>query len=152
MPDSLLLILGQGELEQELKDLAAELGVDGQVRFLGSVPDAARYYRAFDCFVLSSDHEPFGMVLLEAMAAGLPIISSDCGGAPEVVGDSGFLFPLGDVAALAERMSGVRRLDSEALDGLRTAMDAQAQAHFSFEAGRRTFWDLPFIRRLTSAE
>lgn len=97
-----LVILGKGPLERELKDLAAALGIADRVRFLGVIPDARRYFRAFDLFVLTSDHEPFGMVLLEAMAADLPIICSDSGGGAEVVAGVGALFPLGDAIALSE--------------------------------------------------
>ena len=53
--------------------------------FLGQVEEARRYFKAFDAFALSSDHEPFGMVLLEAMVAGVPLIATACGGAREVV-------------------------------------------------------------------
>ncbi len=79
--NSQLVILGKGRLEQDLKELARELGIGDRVLFLGQVPDARRYFRAFDVFALSSDHEPFGMVLLEAMAAGVPLIATACGGA-----------------------------------------------------------------------
>jgi glycosyltransferase involved in cell wall biosynthesis len=51
---------------------------------------------------LSSDHEPFGMVLLEAMVAGVPLLATACGGAREVVEGVGVLFPLGDAAQLAQ--------------------------------------------------
>ncbi|WP_071870839.1 glycosyltransferase [Atopomonas hussainii] len=98
---SLLAIMGSGRLEASLKALAAELGVADSVRFLGQVAHGLRYFKAFDVFALTSDHEPFGMVLLEAMAAGVPVICSDCGGGREVVDGVGQLFPLGDSAALA---------------------------------------------------
>jgi len=71
-----LAVLGKGRLEQPLKALAVELGIAGQVDFLGQVADARRYFAAFDVFALSSDHEPFGMVLLEAMVAGVPVAAS----------------------------------------------------------------------------
>src|SRR5690554_6305874 len=94
--------MGSGRLEQSLKTLAHELGVENSVRFLGQVPNGRRYFKAFDLFALSSDHEPFGMVLLEAMAAGVPVIATNCGGAKEVVDNSDYLFELGDVAGLAQ--------------------------------------------------
>lgn len=100
-PGSVLAIMGKGRLERELKDLAVRLGVAEQVLFLGQVEDGKRYFKAFDVFALTSDHEPFGMVLLEAMAAGVPLISTDCGGAKEIVTGLGPLFPWGDVQALA---------------------------------------------------
>src|SRR5690606_28977804 len=63
--NSLLLIMGSGPLEQALKNLATELGVGDKVVFAGQVPNGRTYFRAFDVFALTSDHEPFGMVLLE---------------------------------------------------------------------------------------
>ena len=98
---SLLAIMGSGRLEAQLKVLAAELGVGDAVRFLGQVANGRRYFKAFDVFALTSDHEPFGMVLLEAMAAGVPVICSDCGGGREVVSGSGLLFPFAQADALA---------------------------------------------------
>ncbi|MEH6467610.1 MAG: glycosyltransferase, partial [Porticoccus sp.] len=92
MPGACLVIIGQGSLESQLKSQAEALGISGKVHFLGFVKDAYRYFKAFDSFVLSSDYEPFGMVLLEAMLAGLPIAYSNCGGSPEVVGSLGIPF------------------------------------------------------------
>ena len=98
---SQLVIMGKGRLEQDLKELAKALGIAAQVNFLGQVPDARRFFRAFDVFALSSDHEPFGMVLLEAMAAGVPLLATACGGAREVVEGVGILFPLGSLLWLS---------------------------------------------------
>lgn len=98
---SLLAIMGSGRLEQQLKELAVELKVADSVRFLGQIPHGRRYFKAFDLFALTSDHEPFGMVLLEAMAAGVPVIATDCGGAREVVGTLEKLFKLKDQEGLA---------------------------------------------------
>ena len=96
------MILGTGRLEAKLKSLSETLGIADRVLFKGQVPHARRYFKAFDVFALTSDHEPFGMVLLEAMAAGNKLICSDCGGGPEVVGSTGHFFPLGDEAALSQ--------------------------------------------------
>ncbi len=98
---SLLAIMGSGRLEQQLEQLAVDLGVADSVRFLGQVPNGRRYFKAFDLFALTSDHEPFGMVLLEAMAAGVPVIATNCGGAKEVVSDSKLRFQLGNAQQLA---------------------------------------------------
>ena len=85
LPEGVLLaIAGSGPLENSLKEQTIGFGIANRVRFLGQVPNVRRLFSAFDLFVLSSDHEPFGMVLLEAMAAGVPVIATDCGGAPEV--------------------------------------------------------------------
>ncbi|TKD40088.1 glycosyltransferase [Azotobacter chroococcum] len=140
---SLLAILGSGRLEAELKALAGSLGIAGQVRFLGQVPEARRYFRAFDVFALSSDHEPFGMVLLEAMAAGVPLIATDCGGGREVVEGVGTLFPLGDAAALAAGLVRLAGLDEAARAACAQAMERRLQERFSDQAVARCFWALP---------
>lgn len=102
---SLLVIVGRGRLEAKLRSLSEALGIEQAVCFLGQIPNAKYYFKAFDVFVLTSDHEPFGMVLLEAMAANLPLICSDCGGAREVVQEAGRLFPFGDHCRLASILS-----------------------------------------------
>lgn len=98
---ALLVIAGSGPLETSLKSRAQTLGIGKSVRFLGQVPNVRRLFSVFDVFVLSSDHEPFGMVLLEAMAAGVPVMATNCGGAPEVVGRNDLLFDQGNSAQLA---------------------------------------------------
>lgn len=109
---SLLAIMGSGRLEASLKSLAAELGIAEQVRFLGQVPHGRRYFKAFDLFALTSDHEPFGMVLLEAMAAGVPVVCSDCGGGAEVVMDARMRFTLRSCDELADRLLHIAQLTS----------------------------------------
>ncbi|MDR1661565.1 MAG: glycosyltransferase, partial [Azoarcus sp.] len=99
-PNSLLALIGSGRMEAVLKSLALELNIAKSVRFLGQIPLARRYFKAFDVFI-SPGHETFGMILLEAMAAGLPLICSDCGGAREVVDSIADLFPFKDADALA---------------------------------------------------
>lgn len=141
---SLLAIMGSGKLEPELRNLASELGVSESVRFLGQVANGRCYFKAFDVFALTSDHEPFGMVLLEAMAAGVPLIGSDCGGGREVVVDSGRLFPLGDAARLAQVLvEQAQAVDTLALQQL---MIQRLQAAFSDQAVTQRFWALPLLR------
>lgn len=142
--NSLLLIMGSGPLEQTLKNLAAELGVADKVVFAGQVPNGRRYFRAFDVFALTSDHEPFGMVLLEAMAAGLPIICSDSGGGAEVVQGVGALFALGDVDALAAKLLSVH---DGAARGQEAVLQRHLMARFSDQAARSRFARLPFVER-----
>lgn len=134
---SLLAIMGTGRLESSLKALASELGISERVHFLGQVPQGRRYFKAFDVFALTSDHEPFGMVLLEAMAAGVPLICSDCGGGREVVDGVGQLFPLGDSDALA------RCLIGQGQQGRVAAASCERQlARFSDAAAREAFFRL----------
>ncbi|WP_136478450.1 glycosyltransferase [Pseudomonas sp. DG56-2] len=145
-----LAILGKGRLEQSLKDLAAELGIAAQVDFLGQVPDARRYFRAFDAFALSSDHEPFGMVLLEAMVAGVPLLATACGGAVEVVEGVGILFPLGDAEHLGQGLQHLAALDEDQRRECAERMLQRLRERFSDSAVREAFWQLPHVRALTA--
>lgn len=143
---SLLAIMGSGRLEGSLKALASEFGVSESVRFLGQVPQGRRYFRAFDVFVLSSDHEPFGMVLLEAMAADVPVIGTDCGGGREVVQGVGELFPLGAADELAAAL--LRQAQGGDPQSLRQRMQARLEHRFSDQAVRHRFWSLPMCAAL----
>ena len=150
---TLLAIAGRGPLESELKALAQQLGISESVRFLGQIPDARRYFRAFDLFVLTSDHEPFGMVLLEAMAANVPILATDCGGAPEVVGEPDQLFPLQDPEQLARRLA---ELITQRCAAKRLAIsekgDWRLRAGFTDETARRDFFALPTIQSILQTQ
>ena len=137
--DSQLVIMGKGRLEEDLKELSNELGIGDQVLFLGQVPDARRYFRAFDVFALSSDHEPFGMVLLEAMAAGVPLLATACGGAKEVVEGVGILFPLGDAEHLAHGLQHLAQLDDEQRMACAELMLERLHERLSDRAVRNTF-------------
>ncbi|MGV8916387.1 MAG: glycosyltransferase [Pseudomonas sp.] len=148
--NSELVILGKGRLEQDLKALAMELGIGSKVSFLGQVPEARRYYKAFDVFALSSDHEPFGMVLLEAMVAGVPLLATAAGGAKEVVEGVGILFPLGDEQHLAQGLCHLAKLDGEQRDACAELMLLRLQERFSDHAVRDVFWRLPNVTRLTA--
>ncbi|MFZ3022815.1 glycosyltransferase [Pseudomonas sp.] len=139
---SLLAIMGSGRLESSLKTLAAELGVSTSVRFLGQVPQGRRYFKAFDVFALTSDHEPFGMVLLEAMAAGVPVICSDCGGGREVVGELGGLFPLADADALAIVIQRFFAHDNEQRRLYKELVSQRLEVCFSDRAVREVYWQL----------
>ena len=146
--DGRLVIIGKGKLEANLKSLANTLGIGERIIFTGPVSDAWRYLQAFDSFVLSSNHEPFGMVLLEAMAARLPIATTHNGGAGEVIGDSGFSFEVGDVDALAKLLVRLRAINATVLDDLQTRMDKRLHRLFSDAAIREAFWILPSVRKV----
>jgi glycosyltransferase involved in cell wall biosynthesis len=102
-----LLIAGAGYLESELIQLAAKLGLEHRVHFLGFEPDLKRWMQAADGFVLSSRWEGLPMGLLEAAACGLPAVATCVPGTPEVVldGQTGWLTPAGDPTALGESMT-----------------------------------------------
>lgn len=148
--NSQLAILGAGRLEQDLKTLARELGVADRVLFLGQVAEARQYFRAFDVFALSSDHEPFGMVLLEAMAAGVPLLATACGGAKEVVEGVGILFPLGDAEHMAQGLQHLAAMDAQQRRQCAELMLERLRERFSDRAVRDAFWRLPVVIDLTS--
>lgn len=135
----LLAIMGSGPLESSLKALAAGLGLTEQVRFLGQIDHGRRYFKAFDAFALTSDHEPFGMVLLEAMAADMPVIATSCGGAPEVVGESRQLFPLGDHVNLACQLKKMAWMTPDELRDVVARQALRMDRLFSDQAARRQF-------------
>ena len=76
--DAQLLLIGKGNLLEEIKQRVASLGIEDKVLFLGHQSNPFKYLSRSDCFVLASDFEGFPNVLIEAMACGLPIISTDC--------------------------------------------------------------------------
>jgi glycosyltransferase involved in cell wall biosynthesis len=107
LPDVGLVVVGDGPLYAELVALAQALDVATRVRFVGTVPgeQVPAYLRACDIFVLHSTYEGLPHVLLEAAAAGLPVIATAVGGTPEVLQDgplAGQLVPPGDPDALKE--------------------------------------------------
>lgn len=88
-----LLVVGDGPDEYKLRELAVTLKVNDRVLFVGYQADTQPYYNLMDIFVLASAHEAFGLVLVEAMFAGLPIVATRTGGIPKVVneGETAFL-------------------------------------------------------------
>jgi glycosyltransferase involved in cell wall biosynthesis len=103
-----LAIFGNGPLEVELRAYADELGIASQVLFAGYVNDPAACYLAADLLVSSSTSEGFGNVLIEAMAAGVPVVSTDAPYGPREIlenGRFGSLVPVGDAVALALAMA-----------------------------------------------
>lgn len=94
-----LLLVGDGPERTGLEDLVRELGIAHKVLFLGRQDAVEDILAVTDLFMLTSDHESFGLSALEAMACGVPVISSDAGGLKEVNihGYSGYSYPIGDV-------------------------------------------------------
>jgi glycosyltransferase involved in cell wall biosynthesis len=102
---AILIIVGDGPDAALLRSLVESLGLVGRVRFLGHRTDSWSVPAAFDCSLLSSDHEGFANVLLEAAANGVPVVATDVGGAEEVLGVvGGRAVPTGDVSALASSL------------------------------------------------
>jgi len=100
-----LTILGEGTKREELETLANKLGIRNRVSFPGFVENPFSYMSRADVFVLSSEWEGFGNVLVEAMACGTPVVSTDCPSGPSEIlcdGRYGPLVPVGDHVALAD--------------------------------------------------
>ena len=99
-------VIGNGPQEKGLKLQVSGFGLQDKILFLGAVPEARCYLKAFDIFVLPSVKEGLPYTILEAMAAGVPIIASDVGGIPEMIADNfnGFLIHPKDFEALAEKI------------------------------------------------
>jgi glycosyltransferase involved in cell wall biosynthesis len=119
-----LYVLGEGSERSRLEKLIRDLGLHPVVRLLGFQRNPYAYMRQADVFVLSSDYEGFGNVIIEAMALGVPVIATDCPYGPREIlagGKYGVLVPPGDEQALADAIlsllrdpDGRRRLGAEA--------------------------------------
>ncbi len=136
---SKLLLLGQGEGEAALRALASELGIMDRVVFAGFHADPSPFYATADLFVLSSNHEGFGNVIVEAMSFGVPVVSTDCPAGPAEILENGLwgqLVPVGDAVALSRAME----------QGLSTPADKDAlrrrAADFAPEIAARKYLDL----------
>ncbi len=146
-PDLHLLIVGDASGTVETRDLAlrlqreaAALGIEQRVTFTDRVPDVAPYFALADVYIQASQHEGFGVPLVEAMAAGTPIVAGASGAIPWVLDaegatPAGLLFAPGDAAELTDR---VRRILTEpALAARLTASGRVRAAEFSLEQFNR---------------
>lgn len=111
VPDLHLVLIGDGSARSSLEQLALELGVADGVHFTGELRDGANHHRALDISVLCSASEGFPNTLVEAMAAGRPVVATAVGGSSDAVvdGETGFLVPSGDVDALTASLHGLVR-------------------------------------------
>ncbi len=113
--DAKLLILGEGPLRKELELLAEKLGVKEDVIMPGFVKNPFKYIARSKLFVLSSLWEGFPMALLEAIACGVPVISSNCKSGPAEILDNDFLFPPKDINAMSTLILKFLKLDKDYL-------------------------------------
>ena len=144
LPDAMLLLAGGRQLgsevyERDLHALADLIDVGGAVRWLGVRSDMPRLLAACDVVALASDWEGFGLALLEAMAAGRPVVATAVGGVPEVVrdGESGILVAAGDTSAFAEALARLLR-DETTRQRMGTAAARRAGGTFSLDRMRVT--------------
>ncbi len=143
LPDTWLWLAGEGEEREALAAQAKERGIAGRTRFLGWQQDARPHVAAADIFVMPSNHEPLGNVILEAWAQGRPVVSSRSEGPLWFMrdGENGLLVDIDDHAGFASAISAIladeRLARSLAEGGYRTLM-----AQFSEEAIARSYIDL----------
>jgi len=116
--DTRLVIMGRGELEGYLKNLASSLGVEKAVYFLNFQKNPFKYISRSKLFVLSSRFEGFPNAVIEAMICGVPILSTDCKSGPSEIFEAnrfGNLVPVGDIGRMASRMTGMIKSSNGAL-------------------------------------
>ena len=135
MPNAILVILGVGPLEKSLQDAIEKLGLRDSVCIRSEhAKQAGHLINTFDTFVFPSTQEGFGLVLLEAMSAKLPIIASHHGGIPEVMGETGIIVST-DISALSAALLKVYLLSTEerlqmGLKGYQRLCECFLQANF----------------------
>lgn len=107
VPGARAVVAGDGPDRPMLERLAVELGVDGRLSMRGFIPDVRDFYAGVDCVVIPSVDEPFGLVALEALASGRPVVAARSGALPEVLGDAALFYPPGDTGALGAHLAGL---------------------------------------------
>ena len=144
-----LAIVGAGPQETLLHDLAESLGIAARVVFTGHVDQAVRCYSGFDCFVFSAgDEEAFGMVILEAMFAGLPILASDAPGPDDVLGDIGIRFSGNE--DLANKLKEVYEIPLERRFALGEAARQRFEHGFTFQQFAKNLWRIPALSSVST--
>jgi glycosyltransferase involved in cell wall biosynthesis len=128
-PQSLLLIAGDGPLHTQHSRLVDSLGLKDSVTLLGRRTDVPQLMQAADGFVLSSHIEGSPLVLGEAMASGLPTVSTQVSGAAQLLSPNDKLVPIGDAEALAQAM--LTTMDTETTDAQRSLRRAHVEARYA---------------------
>lgn len=142
--DLALTLVGDGPLRDDLRAQVAALGLDPHVRFTGQVDDVPTQLAELDLFVLPSLSEALPMTLLEAGAAGLPMLVTTGGGGPTLLraGAGGWAVPPADAAALAEALATFARLSFSERQALGEASHRLVLGHYSIEATARRYEEL----------
>lgn len=113
---SRLIMLGEGPLRERLEQQAVQLNIRDQVHFIGFQSNPYIYFKQADLFVLSSQHEGFSHVIVEALASGTPVVSTNCKSGPEEVldrGKYGLLCEVGNAEEMAEKMLSILTLKDQ---------------------------------------
>ena len=125
---SKLLLVGDGPERPMAEELARELKICDDVRFVGKQQDMEEIFAVADLFLLPSEYESFGLAALEAMAAGAPVVSSNAGGLPEIIiqGGCGYMANVGDTEAMSKHALDIL-MDDARLEQFKEAARAQAR-------------------------
>lgn len=149
----LFVVAGIGPLEAALKSLAGQLEIEDCFKFVGRIEDMPSFLNAIDVLALTSPFEGLGVIALEAMATGKPVVTTDSGGIRDCVidGETGIIVPVGDDKSLAEsivKLSNDRQLCYKMGQvGLR-----RARRYFTLEQYNQAYWDLIADECLSSDE
>jgi glycosyltransferase involved in cell wall biosynthesis len=106
LPEARFMVVGDGEMRQELQQLSRSLGLEEVLTFTGRVTNPLDFIRRFDVGVITSETEGLCNAILEYMAFGVPVVATAAGGNPELVkdGENGYLLPIGDIEQMAEKI------------------------------------------------
>jgi glycosyltransferase involved in cell wall biosynthesis len=133
LPTAQLIIVGEGPMKSELREVVRTHGLSEHVQITGRIEDIHPYYKLADVFALASQFEGFGIVAVEAMAAGLPVVATRVDGLTEVVadGETGVLVSPGDKSEL---VSGLLRVLEGNADSYGKAGRKRAEEVFGVES------------------
>jgi glycosyltransferase involved in cell wall biosynthesis len=142
-PNARLVLVGEGPELDNIKQVVRECRVESYVRFMGMRRDVPRLLRASDIFLLSSKSEGIPLTIIEAMAAGVPVVSTDVGGIAEIIehGQTGFLAAAGDSQTLAAHILDVLN-DSSRRENIVSRARERAMTVFAEEQMHSQYLDL----------
>ena len=135
-----LLLAGDGPLRKQLEKLTSVFGIDDRVEFVGAIPreKACEFFQAVDAFVHPSRYETFGIVLIEALSTGRPVVATRCGGPNDIVRtEDGMLVDVDDVDGLAEAMANMIGMEWDT-----KLMRDGVEARYTKAAIRKQFLDI----------
>jgi glycosyltransferase involved in cell wall biosynthesis len=139
----LFIVAGTGRLEAELKALVKRLEIDDCFKFVGRIDNMPGFLNAIDVLALTSPFEGLGGIVLEAMATGKPVVTTDSGGIRDSVidGQTGFIVPVGDDKSLAEAILKLAD-DRKLVERMGQAGLERVRRDFTLEEYTQSYWDL----------
>lgn len=135
-------IVGDGELRSEIENMIKDLGVENNVKVLGKRNDIPKILNKSDFFILSSKNEGLPTVIIEAMACQKYVISTDCGGAAEIMGETGALIPKQDSLTLANTILNVLSLNEQTLLENNLNARKRIETYFSLDVSLKKWLEI----------